>query len=197
MACDPDSTVANPGCSPQRRALLKSLGLVASGLLPRMGAGAPTDPTKLAPQLGDELWFPSWEATSRPIVADEVLFNGAPLTAVPYDPIAKVLRESSRLNQILVVRIAPTTDTKSGVLAYSGICTHAACAVSEWNSESRQLLCPCHGSAFDPAARGAVTGGPARRALPTLPVTITNGKLVVAGSFSAAVGAKKSWTTKS
>jgi rieske iron-sulfur protein len=180
--------------SPGRRTMVTtSLGLMVGALLPHTALSAPPDPARLAPQPGDELWFPSWETESRAITVPDVQSNSPPLSAVPYDPLAKVLRERSRLNQILLVRHETPSeyaDGTDGIIAYSGICTHAACGVSEWNADTKQLICPCHGSAFDPHT-GSVTAGPAPRALPRLPIRIAEGKLLVAGPFSASVGAKK------
>jgi Rieske Fe-S protein len=58
--------------------------------------------------------------------------------------------------------------------AMSLACTHLGCTVSVTPGE---LLCPCHGSAFD--LRGKVLRGPADRPLPPLPVEERQGKLLV------------------
>ena len=50
------------------------------------------------------------------------------------------------------------------LVAYSAICTHLACAVL-WRQEHRELRCPCHDGAFDPAT-GEVVAGPPPRPLP-------------------------------
>lgn len=188
-SCPPD------GASHTRRALLKRSLAVAIGLAARAGNAAEPEPAKQPPQVGDELWFPSWETESRAITVDDVRALGPPVTAYPYDPKASVLRERSRLNQILLIRIDPkspdTTGATGGVVAYSGICTHAACGVTEWNADTHVFQCPCHGSEFNPAARGMVVTGPAPRPLPRLPIKIIEGKLVIAGPFSGPVGAKK------
>jgi Rieske Fe-S protein len=49
------------------------------------------------------------------------------------------------------------------LFALSAVCTHRHCIVQARQSD---LVCPCHGSTF--TAEGAVTHGPARRALPRL-----------------------------
>lgn len=46
------------------------------------------------------------------------------------------------------------------------ICTHGACEVT-WEAETRDLLCPCHGSRF--GEDGAVLEGPATEALRVFP----------------------------
>ena len=65
----------------------------------------------------------------------------------------------------------------SNVAAYSAICTHAGCTV-QYSPSQRLLVCPCHGAVFDPAQGSQVLRGPARRPLPSVPVTVgTNGMI--------------------
>jgi len=87
-----------------------------------------------------------------------------------------------------------------GIVAYSKICTHAACAVSLYRkplfpptAPRPALVCPCHYSTFDPARAGKVLFGPAGRALPQLPLRADRrGFLRAAGNFSGPVG--PSWS---
>lgn len=60
-------------------------------------------------------------------------------------------------------------------VAYSAICTHQGCTVAYSND---QLVCPCHGSIFDPANGGAVVTGPAATPLPEIPVTVSGGQVL-------------------
>lgn len=48
--------------------------------------------------------------------------------------------------------------TKTGVFAYSAICTHQGCTVA-YNPSSKRLRCPCHGAEFDPAKGAKPVGG--------------------------------------
>ncbi len=50
-------------------------------------------------------------------------------------------------------------------VAYSAVCTHEGCWV-DYQPETQMLACPCHGSVFDPAKKGAVVKGPAIVPLP-------------------------------
>jgi ubiquinol-cytochrome c reductase iron-sulfur subunit len=83
-----------------------------------------------------------------------------------------------------------------GILAFSKICTHAGCAVSEYRTPlfeptapSPALVCPCHYSTFDPATGGDVVFGPAGRPLPQLPLVIdARGELRAGGGYSGPVG---------
>jgi len=69
-----------------------------------------------------------------------------------------------------------------GMVAYSKICTHAACGVGLYENISGLLLCPCHQSTFDVNNAAKPTFGPATRALPQLPIAIDSQGFVVAQS---------------
>jgi Rieske Fe-S protein len=156
------------------------------------------DPRKLPPQTDDDIVFPSWQNDGRAIRVDDIPLGGPPILAYPRDPATQVAREKSRLNQILLLRFAEdelSDATKKnsvlGIIAYSGVCTHTGCSVTEWDADTRNLLCPCHASQFDPRERAKIIGGPARRPLPILPLALKQDTLKVAGPFDGKVGAKK------
>ena len=67
--------------------------------------------------------------------------------------------------------------TKTGVFAYSAICTHQGCTVT-YKSASKKLVCPCHGAQFDPFSNGAVTTGPAETPLAKVSVKVSGGWVV-------------------
>jgi ubiquinol-cytochrome c reductase iron-sulfur subunit len=121
--------------------------------------------------------------TAFPEGADRELI-GSPLVVVRLDP-GELELPSDREGW------AP-----EGVLAYSKICTHAACAIALYRKplfppahEPRPaLICPCHYSTFDPASGGTVIYGPAGRPLPQLPLVVENGELRAGGNFSGPVG---------
>jgi len=76
-----------------------------------------------------------------------------------------------------------------GLVAYSKICTHAACGVGLYQSVSGLLLCPCHQSTFDVNNAARPTFGPATRALPQLSIAIDSDGFVVAqGDYDEPVG---------
>lgn len=76
-----------------------------------------------------------------------------------------------------------------GYVAYSRVCTHAACPVGEYQKESNLLLCPCHQSTFSVLEGGRPTGGPAARALSQLPLYAgDDGLLHAAGDFDRPPG---------
>ncbi len=54
-------------------------------------------------------------------------------------------------------------------MAFDAVCPHAGCTVG-YSSAARLIVCPCHGSQFDPTT-GAVEVGPAPHGLARIPVT--------------------------
>jgi Rieske Fe-S protein len=106
------------------------------------------------------------------------------------DPTARVVRDDSRLNQLLLVRLDPNSlngDTREraadGIVAYSAICTHTGCDVWDWQPASSTIKCPCHFSEFDLKESARVLNGPAPRRLPALPLKVVDGAPIVAGGF--------------
>lgn len=69
-----------------------------------------------------------------------------------------------------------TQPTAGNLVAFSGKCTHAGCAVAA--DATAVLKCPCHGSTFD--ATGKPTAGPAKSPLAPVAVKV-DGDNVVAG----------------
>jgi rieske iron-sulfur protein len=179
-----------------RRALLRAaltLGACVplGGLCPWRAATAQGgDPKSLRPQAGDRFVRQSGERPGQAITLADLAEGGPPLIAFPMDPATSVVRDGSRLNQVLLVRIGAaelTDETRSrasdGVLAYSGVCTHAGCDIILWKAESKRFRCPCHESEFDPKDSGRVVGGPAPRRLPRLPLKVVDGVLTAGGNF--------------
>jgi cytochrome b6-f complex iron-sulfur subunit len=73
------------------------------------------------------------------------------------------------------VLVARTSD---GVYhAMTSICTHQGCSIDQYNSGSKEFICPCHGSQF--SATGAVIGGPAPTALKQYATSISGTQLVI------------------
>jgi thiosulfate dehydrogenase [quinone] large subunit len=70
-------------------------------------------------------------------------------------------------------------------VAYSAVCTHAGCTVA-FDSARGELVCPCHGSTYDPRHRAQVVAGPAPRPLPVVPVRVDAlGNAYAAGARAA------------
>jgi rieske iron-sulfur protein len=113
-----------------------------------------------------------------------------------------VIRDGSRLNELLVVRLDPAElddETRSrsadGIVAYSAVCTHAGCPVTAWmrgaTGDKDVFKCFCHNSEFDPRQAAQVVFGPAPRRLASLPLAAADGSLSVAATFVGKVGAQQ------
>ena len=194
----PARSVADaPSCEQRRQALkIAVVGMAGLGLLRHVEPTFADEAADLRPQPGDRLVDINGDLT-KPLKADDIKLASKPILAFPFDPAGKKARDGSRLNKLLLIKLdagAMNADTKArsaaGVLAFSAICTHQGCDVSEFLPEDKNLLCFCHFSKYDPLADGAVTAGPAPRNLPTRALKEENGELVVAGPFSSAPGAK-------
>jgi thiosulfate dehydrogenase [quinone] large subunit len=69
--------------------------------------------------------------------------------------------------------------TKTGVFAYSMICTHQGYTVT-YNKGKKKLICLSHGAQYDPLNGARPTAGPAERPLASIKVAIKSGWVVEA-----------------
>ena len=143
---------------------------------------------------GDRLVEEDAEGAPSPLRPSD-LQPGKPMLAFPLDKGTGKPRSESRLNKLVLMRfpeaeLDPATRARSagGVVAYSAICTHQACDVKTWLAKEKALVCFCHASKFDLLDGAKVTGGPASRPLPFLPLALEGDQLVVAGPFSGTPG---------
>jgi len=135
------------------------------------------------------------DTTSTPLMPGDIGAGALPTPVWPMDPVDRSVRSGQRFNQLLLVRLdpgllAPATRARAvdGIVAYTSVCTHSGCDVDDWLAGQQLLSCSCHSSVFDPKDGGRVVDGPAPRALPALPLKVVDGKLAVAGPFTARVG---------
>ncbi len=177
-----------------RRELLKAFG-AGLGMLAAGGLHAQDDARSRRPQSGDRLVFASGDRKGQPVRAADVLPDARPLIAYPLDTSTKTVRDGSRLNQVLLLRLnaadlAAETRARAGegIVAYSAVCTHAGCDDWAWMTDKKVLKCPCHDSEFNPRDGARVTVGPATRRLAALPLRVVDGAVVVAGEFAGRVG---------
>jgi len=174
-----------------RRAALELALYVA--LAPRF-AVAQTDPAHERPQEGD-LLVAVGSTAPEPLKPDDLALGGKQTLAWPMDPASHNVRDGSRLNKVLLLRLGPggldsATGERAaeGVVAYSAICPHTGCEVVNWFPDQQLLECPCHYSHFDPKAGAKVVSGPAPHGLAALPLKSADGHLVVAKPFVGRVG---------
>lgn len=200
---DKDNTkkVADSACAPccmQRRDAMKAAIAVTVMLGGGLRGAQASEPADLPPQPGDRLVRMDEEGTPQPLKAADIPLASKPVRALPFAATDALVRDGSRLGRVILMRFDPASlddETRArsadGVLAYSAVCTHQGCEVSEWDANGGAMFCFCHFSKFDPLKAGAVTAGPAGRALPWLPLKSENGELVVAGAFSSVPGVRK------
>jgi rieske iron-sulfur protein len=154
------------------------------------------------PQKGDVLVFSEGEHSGETIKPQDLNLGGPPVRAWPKDPATSVIRNGSRLNEILVVRLDPAElddETRArfadGFVAYSAICSHAGCPVTAWVegvAGGKDILkCVCHNSEYDPRQGAQVVYGPAPRRLAALPLKTADGSLTVAGTFVGKLGGQQ------
>lgn len=187
----------------RRRLLAGAAGVAGAGLT----AAVVIPVAALGPGLEEQLRRTPWRAgralvdeQGNPMLAADIIERSFQ-TAFPQGADQEDLG-----SPVVVVRVDPATLrlpaeragwAPQGILAYSKICTHAACAISLFRdplspsteSKGPALVCPCHYSTFDVLDGGSVEFGPAGRPLPQLPLTINSaGVLRAAGPMSGPVG---------
>jgi Rieske Fe-S protein len=147
------------------------------------------------PQENDVLVFAFGARAGEPITPADLAIGAKQILAYPMHAATQRVRDGTRLNQLIVVRVDPaalSADTQArsadGVVAYSGVCTHTGCDVTEWSAEALHFKCPCHESEFDPHDAARVVFGPAPWQLAALPLKVVDGAIAVAGPFVGKVG---------
>ncbi len=175
-----------------RRELCK-MGLIATVALPLNAHAQPAN--RMRPQRGDQIVFDGGDKAGQLISPEQLVLNAQPVAALARDPNSNEVRDGSRLNRIMVMRVDPETlstptrnNAAEGIIAYSAICTHTGCDITNWKADELHMACPCHESEFDIRDNGNVVGGPAPRPLAMLPLAIEDGELRVAGAFKGRVG---------
>lgn len=135
------------GCG--RRQVLGATGVVASGVL--LG-GCGSDAIDTAADGDPTAAGEAGEAISRIAETADVPVGGGTVV------------ESAR--------IVVTQPTEGEFKAFSAVCTHQGCLVTDVRDDG--IVCPCHGSRFD-LSTGEVLAGPARSGLEEKRVSVTDG----------------------
>jgi Rieske Fe-S protein len=73
--------------------------------------------------------------------------------------------------------VVVTQPTKGEFKAFSSICTHMSCPVSQ--IQNGLIMCPCHGSEYK-ISDGSVVAGPAPRPLPPVKIKVSGGQVLQA-----------------
>ena len=180
----------------ERRQLLQcAFGAALGSMLPGSTLAQDADARNARPREGDRFVFAGGDRKGAIVMARDLPFGGPPAGAYPQEPKSGIVRDGSRLNQVLFIRLDPAELTEAtrpraaeGIVAYSAICTHTGCDSWAWQGDERLLKCPCHDSEFDARDGARVASGPAPRRLATLPLKIVDGVVIAADVFVGRVG---------
>ncbi|WP_171034219.1 QcrA and Rieske domain-containing protein [Lichenicoccus roseus] len=184
-----------PGDGVNRRTLLLGAGIAAlAGSAAHADDG--DDPNAVAPPKADDLLIQATGGDAgKPIGVDAFTTPNTLIQAWAKDPKTGVVRNLSRLNRILLVKIDPAgmddaTRARSvnGVVAYSDFCVHAGCWIETYHAQENVIICHCHSSLYDPRHGAEVTGGPAKGPLAALSLKLVDGHFVAAAPFVGHLG---------
>ncbi|WP_375432032.1 Rieske (2Fe-2S) protein [uncultured Friedmanniella sp.] len=167
--------------SPSRRTVLRTAGVVvlagggAALAACSSDAGTPAPVESAAPATSAPA--PSTPASSAPPSATKASTPKPSAPAVPSGP--SVATSDVPVGGGVIMKDADyvvTQPTKGDFKAFSKICTHKGCPVSEIADGA--IICKCHGSAFS-IKDGSVTKPPASSPLKESAVTVAGDKVVV------------------
>jgi cytochrome b6-f complex iron-sulfur subunit len=157
-----------PVTTPSRRNVFGMCSLGVLGIAGLTGCGSsanadPDDPSDDAGKAGSDA------AATTPAAAAGA---GTPLVMLADVPVGGAVEVKVDGKPVIVSQ--PAKDT---AVAFSAVCPHKFVTVVV---RGKELLCPAHGSTFDPAT-GKNLKGPAKGVpLPPMPVKVVNGEVVEA-----------------
>ena len=158
---DPHSTNDEPARRQFVARIVKTIQSVIAGVVGVVAGGSILSPGFAR---REESWLPIGLELGT-------LIDNAPTPAT-----LRVAREDG-YNQIVDRRVVLLVKTgENEVTALNPTCTHLGCRVS-WDSEAKELRCPCHGGAYDHL--GIVKSGPPPAPLPRLTTKVDGNKIFV------------------
>ena len=141
----------------ERRTVLQVSGVLAvGGVLAACGGGAGSEPSGAAVAVASDAAGPSGEGAAIALVGDVPVGGG-----VVNDEVAIVVTQPS----------------DGSIKAFTAVCPHQGCLVSE--VVDNEIICPCHDSRFS-AVDGAVLQGPATEGLAAASVVVQGDSIVLA-----------------
>jgi rieske iron-sulfur protein len=195
MRGQPLSKTEKPENELNRRQVLGCMCVLGFSFPGMKEANAQDAASMSPPQVNDLLAYAYGDNAGKPVSATDLEVESKQVFAFALDPATGMMRNGTRMNQVLLVRLdpaklAPETAARSvnGLVAYSGVCSHTGCDVTDWNGEFKRFQCPCHESQFDPSNGAKVVGGPAPWQLAALPLKEIDGQVAVAGEFEGRLG---------
>lgn len=192
-----------PAANATRRAVLQAaIGVGLAGtLLSTLYVGAGLVPKKVVtPEneplaAGDILVYAQGDNKGKPISPTDLKPGGPQTIAYPMNPKNNVVKGGDPNNTVLLVKLEPgklspetAKNAAEGVVAYSGVCKHLGCIVSNWEAPTQDFVCPCHQGHYDPANGGKVVSGPPPKPIPQLPIKVENNQIVATAFFIAPPG---------
>lgn len=164
---------------------------IGAGLIPKKEVTPESEP--IAP--GDWLVYGLGSQKSQLVKANDLGLGQLQTIAYPMNPQSQVVKSGEADNTVMLIRLEPASLSAAtaqyaaeGIVAYSAVCKHLGCIVSNWDKDKQILVCPCHQGRYDPKQQAKVVGGPPPAPVPQLPIRIEQGRIVVAGEFLGAVG---------
>lgn len=117
------------------------------------------------------------------------------IIAFPKNPENNIVKNELNVNTIMVILAdlaKMSEETKKlaspeGVVAYSAVCKHLGCTISQW--VNGRWHCPCHGGEYDFLNQAKILAGPVPKPVPQLPIKVEGGRIVVTGEFTDKPGA--------
>ena len=141
----------------ERRTVLQVSGVLAvGGVLAACGGGAGSEPSGAAAGAASEAAGAAGEGAAIALVGDVPVGGG-----VVNDEVAIVVTQPS----------------DGSIKAFTAVCPHQGCLVSE--VVDNEIICPCHDSRFS-AVDGAVLQGPATEGLAAASVVVQGDSIVLA-----------------
>ena len=139
----------HPTPGPSRRSVLTTAGLVGVGVTALAGCGS-------ADEAAGSVKDAATDGLKGAISKATIPLGGGKIFAGP--------------------KVVVTQPTSGDFKAFSAVCTHESCLVSDISNGT--INCACHGSEFD-ITTGAVRKGPATRALPEKSLTVSGDGITV------------------
>ncbi|MCL6569657.1 MAG: Rieske 2Fe-2S domain-containing protein [Meiothermus silvanus] len=116
------------------------------------------------------------------------------IIAYPMNPDNNVVMKQAATNTIMVMQLEPSSLSPEtakyaaqGIVAYSAICKHLGCTISQW--KNNVWHCPCHGGEYDPRQGAKVVAGPPPGPVPQLPIKLEGNRIVATAGFLFKPGA--------
>jgi Rieske Fe-S protein len=158
---DPESPTEEPGRRQFFARIVKTIQSAIAGVVGVVAGGAIVSPGFAR---REQNWFP---------VGTDL---GALIDNAPTPATLRVAHEDG-YNQVVERRVVLLVKTGEGqVTALDPTCTHLGCRVS-WDSEAKELRCPCHGGTYDHL--GVVKSGPPPASLPRLVTKVDGNRIFV------------------